>query len=94
MTDHPAHVDHLTSCDLVIGARAAPPKRRQRGATLAAALKAARKAGADRVEIVDGKIVIALAGEPAKPNGNSAGSSVPGANPWDIVLQGGDHGTD
>jgi hypothetical protein len=74
--------------------RAAPLRRRQRRATLAAALKAARQAGADRIEIVDGKIVIALAGESAKPNGNSAGPSVPGANPWDIVLQGGDHGTD
>ena len=69
MTNDSAHVD-LTARDLVIGARSAPPKRRHRKPTLTTALKAARKAGADRVEIVDGKIVIALAGEPAKPNGN------------------------
>jgi hypothetical protein len=94
MTNDPALVHHLTAFDLFIGASASPAKRRQRKATLAAPLKAARKAGPDRVEIVDGKIVIALAGESAKPNGNSAGSSVSGANPWDIVLPGGDYGAD
>lgn len=94
MTNDPALVHHLTACDLFIGASASPAKRRQRKATPAAALKAARKAGPARVEIVDGKIVIALAGESAKPNGNSGGSSVFGANPWDTVLPGGDHGAD
>ena len=90
MTNDSARVDHLTACDLVVGAHATPPKRRQRKPTLAAALKAARKAGADHVEIVDGKIVVALAGQPAKPTGNGAESS--DRNEWDVVLPGGDHG--
>jgi hypothetical protein len=94
MTDHQARVHHLTACDLVIGAKAAPPKRRQRKPTLAAALKAARKAGADRVEIVDGRIVIALAGETAKPIGNGTAAPDLGPNPWDEALPGGDDGAD
>jgi hypothetical protein len=89
MTNDSAHVHHLTACDLVIGARAAPPKRRHRKPTLAAALKAARKAGAARVEIVDGKIVIALVGETATGTDTAPDA---GANEWDDVLPGGDRG--
>jgi|HubBroStandDraft_6_1064221.scaffolds.fasta_scaffold2788943_1 hypothetical protein len=85
------NVHPLTGCDLIVGARTAPPKCRQREPTFTAALKAARKVGADRVEVVDGKIVIVLAGQSAKPNGNSASSSIL-SNPWDDVLPGGDHG--
>jgi hypothetical protein len=57
-------IHHLTALDLVIGI---PPYRRLRKATLVSAIKAARRAGragADRVEVIDGRIVIALAGEP------------------------------
>jgi hypothetical protein len=89
MTEHRM----IKACDLIIGA-GAPPKHRQRKQTLATALKAARKAGADRVEVVDGKIVIVLGGQPVKSSGNSAGSSIPDTNPWDDVLPGGDHGAD
>lgn len=94
MTEHRVSVHPIKACGLIIGAGAAPPKHRQRKQTLATALKAARKAGADRVEVVDGKIVIVLAGQPVKPNGNSAGSSLPDTNPWDDVLPGGDNGAD
>jgi hypothetical protein len=94
MTDHRGRVHHLTACDLVIGPPAPPAKRRQRKPTLAAALRAARKAGADRVEIVEDRIVIALAGEAAKPIGNSTAAPDLGPNPWDDVLPGGDHGAD
>jgi hypothetical protein len=87
------NVHPLTACDLIVGARTTPPKHRQRKQTLTTTLKAARKAGADRVEVVDGKIVIVLAGQPVKPNGNSASSSIL-SNPWDDVLPGGDHGAD
>jgi hypothetical protein len=81
--------DHLTALDLVIGAQ---PKRRPRKPSFASTLKAARKAGADRVEMVDGKIVIALASEPAKPKGAGTAAPDTGANEWDDVLSGGDHG--
>jgi hypothetical protein len=91
MTNDSAGVNHLTGCDLIVGAPAAPPKRRPRKPSLASTLKAARKAGADHVEIIDGKIVIALAGEPVKPTGNGARS--PDRNEWDAILPGGDHGT-
>jgi hypothetical protein len=80
--------DHLTALDLVIGAQL---KRRPRKPSFASTLKAARKAGADRVEIVDSKIVIALASEPAKPMGTGTAPDA-GANEWDDVLPGGDHG--
>jgi hypothetical protein len=89
MTNDFTHVHHLTACDLVVSARAAAPKRRPRKPTLTATLKAARRAGADRVEIVDGKIVITLVGKTA------TGTDPPpdaGANEWDDVLPGGDHG--
>lgn len=85
------NVHPLTGCDLIVGARTTPPKCRQREPTFTAALKAARKVGAERVEVVDGKIVIVLAGQSAKPNGNSASSSIL-SNPWDDVLPGGDRG--
>jgi hypothetical protein len=85
------NVHPLTASDLIVGARTEPTKCRQREPTFPAALKAARKVGADRVEVVDGKIVIVLTGKPAKPNGNSASSSIL-SNPWDDVLPGGDHG--
>jgi hypothetical protein len=89
MTNDSAHVHHLIACGLVIGARAAPPKRRQRKPTLTAALKAARRAGADRVEIVDGKIVIALVGKTATGTDTAPDA---GASEWDDVLAGGDDG--
>jgi hypothetical protein len=89
MTNDSVHVD-LTARDLVIGARGALPNHPTFTAALRAALRAARKAGADRVEIVDGRIVIAL----AKSNGNPPGSCVPDANPWDSVLPGGGDGAD
>jgi hypothetical protein len=82
----------LTACDLIVGARTAPPKRRQRKPTLTAALKAARKAGADHVEIVDGRIVIALAGEKATPTGTGTAAPDTVANEWDDLLPGGGHG--
>jgi hypothetical protein len=90
MTNDSANVNHLTSCDLIVGAPAAPPKRRPRKPSLASTLKAARKAGADHVTI--GEIVIALAGETAKPTGNSTAAPDTGANEWDDVLPGGDDG--
>jgi hypothetical protein len=89
MTEHRVSVHPIKASDLIIGAGAAPPKS-QLKQMLATALKAARKAGADRVE-VDGRIVIVLARQPVKPNGNSASSSIL-SNPWDDVLPGGDHG--
>jgi hypothetical protein len=93
MTDYQS-VHPLKACDLIIGAGSDPPKHRQRKQTLTTALKAARKAGADRVEVVDGKIVIVLAGRPVNSSGNSASSSIPVTNPWDDVLPGGNHGAD
>lgn len=80
----------LTALDLVIGAPTAPKPRRRRR-SLASTLKAARKAGAGHVEIIDDKVVIPLAGEPAK-GGIGAGSLE--QNEWDEVLPGGDHGAD
>jgi hypothetical protein len=91
MTEHRVSVHPIKASDLIIGAGAAPPKNLWSKQMLATALKAARKAGADRVEVVDGKIVIVLAGQPVKRNGNSASSSIL-SNPWDDVLPGGDHG--
>jgi hypothetical protein len=85
MTNDPA-VHPLTALDLVIGASTAPKRRRRR---LESTLKAARKAGAGHVEIFDDKVVIQLAGKPAKP-GIGAGSLE--QNEWDEVLPGGDHG--
>jgi hypothetical protein len=58
------------------------PSRRQRKRSIASTLRAARKAGADRV-IVDG-IVIALSPAAAVPESD--------ANEWDTVLLEGDHG--
>jgi hypothetical protein len=80
---------HMTALDLVIGAQ---PKRRPRKRSFASTLKAARKAGADRVEILDNKIVIPLASEPAKPKSTSTAAPDSGANEWDDVLPGGDDG--
>jgi hypothetical protein len=83
-------VHHLKAENFAIGARSSAP-RGPRKPSLASTLKAARKAGAGHVEIIDGKIVIALAGEPVKPTGNDARS--PDRNEWDAILPGGDHGT-
>jgi len=90
MTNDSANVNHLTSCDLIVGAPAAPTKRRPRKPSLASTLKAARKAGADYVTI--GEIVIALAGKTAKPTDNRTAAPDTGANEWDDVLPGGDDG--
>jgi hypothetical protein len=56
--------------------------------SLASTLKAARKAGAGHVEVIDDKVVIALAGEP--PNAGEADAVV--SNEWDEVLPGGQNG--
>jgi hypothetical protein len=85
MTNDPG-VHPLTALDLVIGASTAPKRRRRR---LESTIKAARKAGAGHVEIFDDRVVIPLAGEPAK---SGIGESSPDRNEWDEVLPGGDHG--
>jgi hypothetical protein len=67
---------------------AAPaPSRRQRKRTLASTLRAARKAGADRV-IVDG-VVIVLSPSAAVPESVTVTDST---NEWDAVLSEVDHG--
>jgi hypothetical protein len=57
---------HLTAVGFTVGEHAAPPRaaRRQHPPTLPSAIKAAKRAGADRVEIDprSGRIVIPLAG--------------------------------
>jgi hypothetical protein len=83
---------HLTAVCFKIGEQAAPlaapsqPMRRQRRPTLASAVKAAKRAGADRVEIDprNGRIVIPLAGNSVESEGDTEGE-----NPWDVVLPGG-----
>lgn len=80
-----SNVHQLTAVDLVVGTSAAPKHRRRRR-SLASTLKAARKAGAGHVELTEDKVVIALAGEPAEPQGS------PDRNEWDEVLPGGDRG--
>jgi hypothetical protein len=66
---------HLTAVGLSVGEHAAPPTptRRQRRTTIASAVKAAKRGGADRVEIDprSGRIVIPL---------TSAASEEPAAN--------------
>ena len=66
MTNNPA-VHPLTALDLVISAPAAS-KRRRRRPSLTSTLKAAQRAGADHVELVDDKVVIHPGGEPASRN--------------------------
>jgi hypothetical protein len=83
---------HLTAVGFEIGEQAAPPAaplqptRQRRRPTLASAVKAAKRAGADRVEIDprNGRIVIPLTG-----NGAESESDTDGENPWDVVLPGG-----
>jgi hypothetical protein len=87
MTNESIH--HLQAISLVVGTPAAV-KHRQRRRSLASTLKAARKAGAGHVELINNKVVIALAGEP--PDAREAGPVV--SNEWDEVLPGGLHGTD
>jgi hypothetical protein len=77
-----SNVHHLTAVNLVVGTSAAPKHRRRRR-SLASTLKAARKAGAGHVELVEDKVVIALTSEPP-------GS--PDRNEWDELLPGGDRG--
>jgi hypothetical protein len=86
MTNESIH--QLSAISLVVGTLAAV-KHRQRRRSLASTLKAARKAGAGHVELIDNKVVIALAG---KPPDTRAGPVV--SNEWDEVLPGGLHGTD
>jgi hypothetical protein len=69
--------------DLIEPVAAPEPSRRQRKRTLAFTLRAARKAGADRV-IVDG-VVIVLSPAAAVPASDSS------SNEWDTVLEV-DHG--
>ena len=78
---------HFAAVNLVVGTPAAV-KHRHRRRSLASTLKAARKAGAGHVELIDDKVVIALAGEP--PNAGEADAVV--SNEWDEVLPGGRNG--
>jgi hypothetical protein len=87
MTNDPA-VHPLTALDLVIGASTAP-KRRKRKRPIGSTLRAARKAGARRVELTEEKMVVDFSGEPAGPGGAGALDS----NEWDEVLPGGRHGS-
>jgi hypothetical protein len=68
---------HLTALGFTIGEHAAPPRaaRRQRQLTLTSTVKAAKRAGADRVEIDprSGRIVIPFAG--AAPGESAAAGS-------------------
>ena len=79
----------LTAVDLVAGAPAALKHRRRRP-SLASTLRAARKAGAGHVELIDDKVVISPAGE-TEMSTNDGGCSAD-RNEWDEVLPGGDHG--
>jgi hypothetical protein len=79
-------VHHLAAVDLVAGAAAALKHRRRRP-SLVSTLKAARKAGAGQVELIDNKVVISLAGETENDAGCSADR-----NEWDEILPGGGHG--
>jgi hypothetical protein len=76
-------IHHLTAVDLVVGA---PTARKRRRLSLVSALKAARKAGANHVEVIGEKIVIPLTGEAAERGCGEA-------NEWDDVLPRGDIGT-
>jgi hypothetical protein len=95
MTTNNDRIHHLTSIGITIGENAAPPsasmpRRRQRRPTLAAAVKVAKRAGVDRVEIdqKSGRIVIPLTGNSAQQTGDAELE-----NPWDVVLPRGDDGT-
>jgi hypothetical protein len=95
MTINNDSVHHLTFSGITIGENAvlpaAPiPRRRNRPATLAAAVKVAKRAGADRVEIdqKSGRIVISLTGSGAEQPGDAELE-----NPWDAVLPGRVDGT-
>ena len=84
-------VRHLTANGITIGENAARPaapipRRRNRPPTLAAAVKVAKRAGADRVEIdqKSGRIVIPLTARGAEHPGDAELE-----NPWDAVLPGG-----
>jgi len=83
-------VRHLTASGITIGENAARPaapipRSRNRPPTLAAAVKVAKRAGADRVEIdqKSGRIVISLTGSGAEQSRDEL------ENPWDAVLSGG-----
>jgi hypothetical protein len=76
MTPKPPQVHHLVANDLLCGygtPAPLPTPRRERKRSLASTIRAARKAGADRV-IADG-VVIALSPGAAES-----------ANPWDAAL--------
>lgn len=95
MTINNNRVHHLTAIGITIGENAAPPsapipRHRHRRPTLAAAVKVAKRAGADRVEIdqKSGRIVIPLTGNGAERPGDAELE-----NPWDVVLPGGADGT-
>jgi hypothetical protein len=87
MTSQPT-VHPLAAVNLVVGTPA-PAKRRERRRPLESTLRAARKAGARRVELTEEKIVIDLS-DPAQPRGADALET----NEWDEVMPGGRHGSD
>jgi hypothetical protein len=91
MTMHNSCVHPLTAEGITVGENAARPaapiaRRRSRPPTLDAAVKVAKRAGADRVEIdqKSGRIVISLTRSGAEPSGDAQLE-----NPWDAVLPGG-----
>jgi hypothetical protein len=95
MTANNDRVHHMTAIGISVGrseaAHSTPmQRRRQRRPTLAAAVKVAKRAGADRVEIdqKSGRIVIPLTG-----NGGEQPGDAELENPWDVVLPGGPDGT-
>jgi hypothetical protein len=58
------------------------PRRRPRKPPLESALKATRKVGVGHVEIIDGKIVVALAGEPTANRRQRCGARSSAARSW------------
>ena len=85
MTSQPS-VHRLAADNLVVGTPATA-QRRERRRSLESTLRAARKAGARRVELTEEKMVIDLS-DPAQPRGADAFES----NEWDEVMPGGRHG--
>jgi hypothetical protein len=75
---------HLAAVGFTVGEHAAPPKaeRQPRRRTLASTVKAAKRAGADRVEIDprSGRIVIPLAG--ATPGESAANTGSQELEDW------------
>jgi hypothetical protein len=68
---------HLTAVGFTGGEHAVPPRAARRQRALASVVKAAKRAGADRVEIDprSGRIVIPLAGAAPGESATNAGSN-------------------